>query len=198
MTRSSFAITLALALLALPLVAAEVPRPAPEFVIHLVNGQQLLLSQYKGKVVGLEFLNTTCPHCQDCSAIMNRVYKEFGPQGFQAIGVAFNDMATMLVPDYVKMLQLTFPVGVAPRGEVIDFLQFPMSQMMYVPQLIFVDRKGVIRAYYNGTDDFFKPDKEEANMRAIVEKLLKEPAPKASTAKPRHSTEKSVTQAKSK
>ena len=182
MTRRCFAATLAWGWLVLSATAGEVSRPAPEFAIRLVNGQQLLLSQFRGKIVALEFLNTTCPHCQDCSAIMNKLYKEYGPRGFQPLGVAFNDMATLLVPDYVSQLQLTFPVGVAPREAVMTFLEHPPIQIMYVPQLVFVDRKGIIRAYYPGGDDFFKAPNEESNMRADIEKLLKEAAAKPKTA----------------
>jgi peroxiredoxin len=153
-------------------VAAEVPRPAPEFVIKLVNGQTALLSQYRGKVVALEFLHTTCPHCQDCSALLEKMSKEYGAKGFQALGVAFNDFANVLVPDYIKQLGLTFPVGSGGRDEVLTFLQQPVMERFYVPQLLFLDRKGVIRAQYPGGDRFF--EKEEVNMRAQIESLLKE------------------------
>lgn len=162
------------ALAALGLAGAQVPRPAPEFVIKLANGQQLLLSQYRGKVVALEFLLTTCPACQDASRLLNRLYKEYGPRGFQPIGVAFNDMAMMLVPDYIKDLGLTFPVGVGTRESVMDFLQHSPILRMLVPQLVFVDRKGIIRAQYSGDDPFFQ-DKEK-NMRTQIEALLAEPA----------------------
>lgn len=163
------------------LFGAEIPRPAPELVIRQVNGKQLLLSQYRGKVVALEFLQTTCPHCQTCSALLNKMYQKYGPQGFQPVGIAFNDMATMLVPDYVKQLDLKFPVGVASRDEVLNFLQHPVVEMMYVPQLLFIDRKGVIRAHYPGESDFFK--NEEANMQKEIEGLLKAPASGATTPK---------------
>ena len=160
--------------IAAPVLAADVPRPSPEFVIRLVDGQQKLLSQYRGKVVALEFLYTTCPHCQNCSATMNRLYKEYGPKGFQPLGVAFNDMATLLVPDYVNQLRLDFPIGVASRDEVVNYLQFPVVERMTVPQLVFIDKKGVIRAQHVGGDEFFKT--EEASMRQMIGKLLKEPA----------------------
>lgn len=161
------------ALLALPLGAAQVPRPAPEFVIKLPNGEQLLLSQFRGKVVALEFLLTTCPACQDASRTLEALYKQYRARGFQPIGVAFNDMAMMLVPDYIKNLGLTFPVGVGTRESVMDFLQHSPIMRMMVPQLVFVDRKGIIRAQYGGDDPFFL-DKEK-NMRVQIEALLAEP-----------------------
>jgi len=52
---------------------------------------------------------------------------------------------------------------------------------MKVPQLVFIDRTGVIRAQYSGVDPFFS--NEEANMRAEVEKLLSEPVAKAAAGK---------------
>jgi len=39
--------------------AQEVPRPAPEFAIHMPDGSQTLLSKYSGKVVLLAFMATT-------------------------------------------------------------------------------------------------------------------------------------------
>ena len=134
----------------------------------------MLLSQLRGKVVLVEFLHTTCPHCQQSAAIIERLYKEFGPRGFEAVGVAFNDNAAQLVPDFVRQLGLTFPVGVAPRETVIDYLQHPMTVPLYVPQMIFVDRKGMIRAQHGGDDEFLK--NLEPNLRTQLDELLKEPA----------------------
>src|SRR4051794_19355757 len=92
---------LMLSLMALPLLAIEVPRRAPEFVIQMPAGGQLLLSQYKGKVIVLEFGQTTCPHCQASSRLLNQLYVEYGSKGFQPLFVGFNDMANMLITDFV-------------------------------------------------------------------------------------------------
>lgn len=143
-----------------------------------MNGQQLALSKFKGKVIALEFLLTTCPHCKQASAVLQKLSEEYGPRGFQPLGAAFNDMAAMFVPDYVREVGAKFPVGIAPRDKVISFIQHPMNQMLYTPILLFIDRGFNIRAQYGGMDDFFL--NEEANMRGMIEKLLSEaPAGKA-------------------
>ena len=49
-----------------------------------------------------------------------------------------------------------------------------MSPNFYVPQMVFIDKKGVIRAQYGGTDPFLG-DQQEANMRGMIEQLLAEP-----------------------
>lgn len=143
----------------------------------LVNGGAIELAKYQGKVVALEFLNTTCPHCQKCSLALQKMQQEYGPKGFQALGVAINEMAHMLVPDYIRNNSLTYPVGYAQREKAHEFLQHPAMLIMYVPQLVFIDKKGIIRAQYPGGDKFY--ENEEANMRAQIESLLKERGPVA-------------------
>ncbi len=153
------------------LPGADLPRPAPAMTFKMPNGGVIDLTQYKGKVVALEFLITTCSHCQKCSQILQKMQDEYGPKGFQALGVATNDMAQMLVPDYVKNFALRFPVGFAPRAHAEEFLQHPTMLIMYVPQLVFIDRKGLIQAQYAGGSDFFKD--EETSVRVKIEEMLK-------------------------
>src|SRR4051812_18284276 len=136
---------LTLSLMALPLLAVEVPRRAPEFAVQMPAGGQVLLSQYKGKVVILEFGFTTCPHCQASSRLLTQLYAEYGPKGFQPIFVAFNDMANMLVTDFVKQNGVTFPAGSSLRGPVMNYLGVTENDRLSVPQIVIIDRKGMIR-----------------------------------------------------
>lgn len=157
---------------ALGSLAADLPRQAPAMTFALVNGGTIDLAKYKGKVVALEFLNTTCPHCQKCSQNLQKMQQEYGPKGFQALGVAINDMAHMLVPDYIRNYGITYPLGYTHRDKAHEFLQHPTMLIMYVPQLVFIDKKGIIRSQYPGGDKFYQD--EERNMRSQIETLLKE------------------------
>jgi hypothetical protein len=151
-----------------------IPRKSPELAVTLNSGEQFLLSSLRGKVVCIEFLLTTCVHCQHCSGILEKMYEEFGPQGFTVLGAAINDNARMLIPEFVRSLGLKFPVGVCPRGMADDYLH-PQGPMM-MPQLIFVDRKGVIRSYHPGDSDYFRIDDEKHIREEIVSLLHAEPA----------------------
>jgi peroxiredoxin len=154
--------------------AATVPRPAPEFVIRGPGGE-VLLSQYRGKVVLLALIFTTCPHCQHTVGIMNEVQKEYGSRGFQALGSAFNEMAAQLLAAFLAQFQPNFPVGYSARATVLEFLQAPSNAPLSVPILVFIDKKGIIRSQHMGSDDPFFKDQEKS-MRAELEGLLKEPA----------------------
>lgn len=177
-----------------PLVAAsvlfgvEVPRKAPEFVIQLPQGGQKLLTDYRGKVVCLEFLFTTCPHCQHSAQVLTQLQKEYGPKGFQAIGVAFNPMSKMLVNDFVKDYKVGFPVGYAERDPVNAFLQNPPTEGLHVPQLVFIDRKGTIRKQSLPRND--NSTGIEANVRKTIEELLAEKPAGPTKAKPKRTAKK--------
>jgi peroxiredoxin len=158
----------------LPAMAVDVPRPAPEFSVKMPNGGQILLSKYRGKVLAVEFLFTTCPHCQHASQLMSQLQTEYGPKGFQAIGVAFNDMSQMLVTDFVRDFKVNYPVGFSARDSVHAFLQNDPNNALHVPQIVFIDRKGVIRHQSLPRGD--ANTATETFMRKTIEGLLKEPA----------------------
>ncbi len=176
--RGFSAILLAICLFSVSaLPGATVPRPAPEYGFELVGGKQVLLSQYRGKVVMLGFYLTTCPHCKDTVKIVEKLYKEYAPQGFQPLGVCVNDMAKMLTSDFIKEQGASFPIGYGGRDASYGFLQHPTMMQMYYPTFVMVDRKGQIVRQYMGGDMIFGKDlaEREKNFRKLFEELLGKP-----------------------
>ena len=171
------ALALLIAAAAVPAFATLVGNTTPEFVIRLNDGSQKLLSNYRGKVVCVLFVHTTCPHCQHSCNEMSKLYAEYGPRGFQPIAVAWNDMANMLVPDFVKANGVTFPVGFAPRDEVLSYLGISPMERSVVPQIVWIDKKGVVRSQTPAQGD--TKLLQESYWREEIETLLKEPGPAA-------------------
>jgi hypothetical protein len=157
--------------------AATLPRKAPEFAISLTNGKQVALSQYKGNVVALIFILTTCPHCQKAIGCLTQEQKEFGPRGFQTLATAIEQMARINVPDFVRTFDPPFPVGYSQFQTALDFLQHPAAVQALMPMIAFVDREGVIRAQYEGSDPFFADEKMAANIHAKIKEMVGPAAP---------------------
>ena len=157
------------------------PRKAPELAFTVPGQGQKLLSQYRGKVVALEFIATTCPHCQDASRVMTRFQQEFGSRGFQALDVATNALddspdpnnANAVVAKFVKDFQVGFPVGWATRDQFMSFMSFSVLDRVVIPQLVLIDRKGII--HYE-TPAGSTPEREslmkEDAIRQHIEELL--------------------------
>lgn len=162
--------------------AEDLPRPAGEFTINLPTGQQVHLSQFKGKVVALMFILTYCPHCQKITTFLIQDQNRYGPRGFQVLESAVEEGAAANVPGFLKKFNPPFPVGSNTRDPVLGFLKRPAGARMLMPQLVFIDRQGMVRAQYSGEDPFFEESKADGNIRAKIEELLKQ-APTAAPAK---------------
>ncbi|HZT28963.1 MAG TPA: TlpA disulfide reductase family protein [Bryobacteraceae bacterium] len=171
-------------------LAATIPRPAPEFVITLPNGKQTLLSQYRGKIVALAFISTTCPHCQRLTQALTGIQKDYAPRGVQVLETAINQGAAQLVPAFIQQYRTNFPTGYSDWNMVMEFLQISIMSPGYLPKMVFVDRKGVIQAQYAGENPFFADQDQDKNVRAELDKMLQAAAIGARKSAPRKAASK--------
>lgn len=174
------------------------PYPAPDFVVNLPYGKEMHLSSLRGKVVVVECLFTTCPHCQHASQVFTQLYKEFGSRGFQPVGVAFNEelfakdtTPASVVNEFVQKFNVGYPIGWTDREKVLNFLGISAFERFVVPQMVWIDRKGMVRAKTTpgGTDtDHYN----ETYWRQMIETLTKEPggSSKSVTHHPLHTARK--------
>lgn len=173
MLRRAFLAILALLAVSATAIAGTLPRQAPpKFAVHLTNGQQVVLSQFQGKAVALIFILTYCTHCQAAVGTLAKAQEEFGARGFQVVASAMEEKAGAAVPDFLKRFHPPFPVGYNDRAPVLEFLEHPMAARLIMPQLVFIDGHGVIRAQYGGDDPFFFDDQRDNNVRSKVQELL--------------------------
>jgi peroxiredoxin len=156
------------------LAIPPVPRKSPEFSIVEPSGKQTLLSSYKGKVVVLALMHTTCPHCQREAVMLTKLQNELGPRGLQVLGTAFNDANPGMVANFVRQFAVGFPVGMSPRETVESYLGLSVMDRYVVPQVAVIDKKGMIRAQSEalGTPNL----QDETYLRGLIDSLLKEGA----------------------
>ncbi len=157
------------------------PRKAPELAYTVPDHGDALLSQTRGKVVALEFILTTCPHCQAASRLMSQFQRDYSARGFQALDVAINALeegrtpaqANDLVQAFANNWQTAFPVGWTPRDQMVAFMGFSVTNRFVVPQLVIIDRKGMIRYQTPPLGD--PSQMQEGTIRQRIEDLLAEP-----------------------
>lgn len=154
------------------------PRPAKELEIVEPSGKHDLLTSYRGKVVVVQFLYTTCPHCQAYSQLLTKLQTEYGPKGFQCLGAAFNEADANMVRNYLSQYNVGFPIGPLGRDTVVSFMGFSVMDRLVVPQIALIDRRGQIREETEAfpAGDAPAPLQVEAHLRASIEKLLNEGA----------------------
>jgi peroxiredoxin len=173
---ASLALILTLAASALAVPPTVVPRKAPEFTIHEPSGKTTLLSSFKGKVVLIEFLFVRSQHCLRVVQTMNKLNKELGARGFQSIAIAFGPNSDgAVITHLVDYFKLTYPVGYTSADKVDSFLGREGNEILKIPQMVVIDRSGMIRAM-SGTKGDPKLEAENS-LRPLLDGLLKESPP---------------------
>lgn len=184
---TSLILVLVLAISASALPTASVPRKSPDFTISVPAGKPTLLSSYKGKVVVMEFFFIASEHCMRVAQVLNKLNRDLGSREFQPIGVVFDPprvptSGEKVIPSLVDYFKLTYPVGFASKADVDAYLDRTGNDLLAIPQMVVIDRGGIIRA---ATGDRTNPKLEDENsLRALIEALLKESTSEGHARKP--------------
>ncbi|HZP60950.1 MAG TPA: TlpA disulfide reductase family protein [Opitutaceae bacterium] len=139
---SLFAAALAVALFVTPLRADPVTpaQPAPGWTLKDVNGQPVSLSQFKGKVVVLDFWATWCPPCRSEIPGYVKLQEKYKGKGLVIIGVSVDQDGPAVVKKFVADFHMNYPVVMADDS-VVQAYGNPDA----IPTTFIIDRAGKIR-----------------------------------------------------
>lgn len=108
--------------------------------LDLLDGSAVDWSQFKGRVLVLEFWASWCPFCARQNPLLDRFYREHKARGLEVITVSV-DKTRQAAIDYMKKGGYAFKAGMAtPAWNAI------YSQRKGLPQLFVIDRSGKLAA----------------------------------------------------
>jgi len=137
---------LTLFLLVTPAVTvAQTPRSAPPVVLKNLRGRTVRLTDFKGKVVLLNFWATWCPPCRAEIPELVKWQKEHGSKGLQIIGVTYPPTDRRKVRSFVRALKVTYPVLL---GHKKTKALFDAGETL--PFSVVIDREGKVRENIEG------------------------------------------------
>ena len=139
------------------------PLAAPDFTLPDMDGEDHALSDYRGKVVMLNFWATWCPPCRREMPSMQRLYEKYREQGLVVVAVnQFEDPD--LVFEFTGRLSLepTFPILFDRESRVSE--RFKVKGL---PTTYLLDKQGRIHYRAIGGREFDHPEVE-----ALIEGLL--------------------------
>ncbi len=138
---------------------------APDFTLPSLDGKNVSLSEFQGKVVLVDFWSTTCNPCLEEMPHLVEIYEKFKAKGFVILAVAGDGPETRSnVSTVVHQKKMNFPVLMDEETTVIARYN-PKKDM---PFWVLIDRAGNIVKKKNGYD----PGDEE-KLAADIEGLLK-------------------------
>jgi len=116
----------------------EVGSPAPSFKLPDLNGKEVALSQFKGKVVLLDFWATWCGPCRMTMPVMEKLEREF-PREMVLLAINLQEPKDM-VRDYVREQSLSSRVLLDEEGSVGEAYGTGA-----IPMQVLIDKEGIIR-----------------------------------------------------
>jgi peroxiredoxin len=91
---------------------------APDFELKDLEGKQVKLSDYRGKLVFLNFWATWCPYCVEEMPDLDRANKKLAKEGKAVILAVDSKESYQTVKDYVDKNNLSLPVLLDETGQV--------------------------------------------------------------------------------
>jgi len=135
---------------------------APDFTLTDIHGKTVKLSDYRGKVVILDFWDTWCPPCRRGIPDFIKLYNTYKDSGLVIIGLAFGREGEQKVKDFAEEFGMNYPVVVATRevGEAY-------GPIRSIPTAFIINKKGEAVKRYIG----LRPKSEfENDVRYLLHK----------------------------
>lgn len=108
---------------------------APQFTLKDLSGKSVQLSDYKGKVVLVNFWASWCPPCKMEIPGFQKIYTAYKDRGFTIIGIATDDVSR----SFIKEMGMTYPVVMADDKVIKDY-----GNISGIPTSFLIGRDGRI------------------------------------------------------
>jgi cytochrome c biogenesis protein CcmG/thiol:disulfide interchange protein DsbE len=112
---------------------------APDFTLKTLDGQEIALSQFKGKVLLLDFWATWCGPCRESTPHFIQLYKAHRESGFELIGMSVDKGDDKVVRNFVRSMDIPYPIVIAPEEVVKNY------RVTGIPTTFLIDKEGKIR-----------------------------------------------------
>jgi thiol-disulfide isomerase/thioredoxin len=124
---------------------AQDPAKAPPLRIRDLRGHSLLLSDYKGRVVLVNFWATWCPPCRTEIPELIKWQREYRNQGLQVIGITYPPQRRSEVGKFSRRARVNYPIALGTKATK---LLFTSSETL--PMTVVIDSKGNVSQVIEG------------------------------------------------
>ncbi len=137
---------------------------APAISLKSMTGKEYQLSNFRGKVVLVNFWASWCPPCKAEMPAIESIYRRYSDKGLVVLAVdsTIQDKASD-VANFIKTNNLSFPVLMDLTG-----LATKTYRIQSLPSTYFIDKQGIIRQIELGGP------MSEAYLESTINQLLED------------------------
>jgi peroxiredoxin len=140
---------------------------APDFSLPDLEGKTVRLSDYRGKVVFVNFWATWCKPCKEEMPSMEILWDNFKSEDFVMLAISMDRVTTKKdIPPFIESMKLTFPILTDSWGQTDK-----RYKLMGVPETYIIDQNGVLREKVIGPRDWTLRE----SVTTIVQLVQKQP-----------------------
>ena len=136
----------------LSLIRIDEKIKAQNFALKDLNGNEVHLEDYRGKVIFLNFWTTWCPACLVEMPSMEKLYREFKNENFIILAVDMQEDPET-VKKFKAKFKLSFPILLDTDGIVASYYG-----VNAIPATFLIDRAGYLYAAALGARDWASED----------------------------------------
>jgi len=126
-------------------VGAEVGKLAPDFTLTTLKGEQISLSQLRGKIIMVNFWQSSCSNCRDEMVYLQATYDSWSRDKLEVLAVSVGEKAAF-VQSFIETQGFTLPVLLDPDQAVSG-----TYQISRFPTTFFINADGIIKEIKRGT-----------------------------------------------
>ena len=120
------------------------PRLAPDFTLSDLNGRQIKLSDFRGKLIVIDFWATWCPPCEFQIPVLNSLFDAHQDRDVVILGVSVDTDGPDAVRAYTEKRQVRYEILLGSESLAREF------GAPGFPSLIIVGPDGFIRSMHVG------------------------------------------------
>ena len=154
-------VLLMIILIALPAVVSGQNAPAPSLALKDLKGRTVRLSDFRGKVVLVNFWATWCPPCRAEMPDLVEFQRRYRARGLQVIGITYPPNDRTEIRRFVRQLKVNYPIVLGSREARALF-----DEGEVLPLTVVIDREGVVRELIEG---ILLPEEFEQKIKPLLQ-----------------------------
>lgn len=123
------------------------PRPAPDVLGAKLDSKEVVLSEFKGKVLLVDFWATWCAPCVKAMPDLQKMQEKYAEKDFSVIGVSVDVEGAKKVKPFLAKRKFTYPILLDSNAKTPAWKAFGVHG---VPALFLIDREGQIVQQWTG------------------------------------------------
>ena len=143
--------------------AGLINKPAPDFTLKSLSGQNLNLTEQRGKITVINFWASWCGPCRKEMPILQSFHEKYTDLGVQVWGVNV-EQENQAGRDFISKVNVNFPILFDDKNTLSA-----LYQVDAMPTTVVVDRSGQVRYVFRGYKDGY-----EKKYAKAIKKLIRE------------------------